>query len=270
MLAAANVKSLADIPNTSALLDLQRAIEVGQYGVQNIRSDYFISPFGPAQIKLPQSFTVFGQKFVLDSWALSKVVFDDILWEQGGLTNKVCRRVPSCLDVAFGVLGNNNIVPDLIARITDQSAAAHPSRDGKYYQHNLAAVRTVLDKQTPESWTSSVYADWLGTLRELSQPIMAPNYPQVLRTRAWAMKSLNTQMASWSQLRHDTILYAKQSYIRSFSTEVCSTTPSRFTRISARTSGTPSWLTSTPIRPVMGRAEVPEASCTMGLATSIC
>jgi len=33
-----------------------------------------------------------------------------------------------------------------------------------------------------------------------------------MRTRAWALKTLNTQLASWTQLRHDTILYAKQSY----------------------------------------------------------
>ena len=33
-----------------------------------------------------------------------------------------------------------------------------------------------------------------------------------MRTRAWAMKTLNTQLASWTHLRHDTILYAKQSY----------------------------------------------------------
>jgi len=33
-----------------------------------------------------------------------------------------------------------------------------------------------------------------------------------MRTRAWAMKTLNTQLASWTQLRHDTILYAKPSY----------------------------------------------------------
>src|SRR5512141_744829 len=35
-----------------------------------------------------------------------------------------------------------------------------------------------------------------------------------MRARAWAMKTLNTQLASWTQLRHDTILYAKQSYTR--------------------------------------------------------
>jgi hypothetical protein len=34
----------------------------------------------------------------------------------------------------------------------------------------------------------------------------------VLRSRAWQKKQLQTAAASWAELRHDTILYAKQSY----------------------------------------------------------
>src|SRR5581483_12350869 len=33
-----------------------------------------------------------------------------------------------------------------------------------------------------------------------------------MRTREWALKASVTQLASWTQLRHDTILYAKPSY----------------------------------------------------------
>src|SRR6185436_1491987 len=36
--------------------------------------------------------------------------------------------------------------------------------------------------------------------------------PAVARTEAWGRRVLNTQLASWAQLRHDTILYVKQSY----------------------------------------------------------
>lgn len=54
--------------------------------------------------------------------------------------------------------------------------------------------------------------NWLATLRELSAPTTDPQYPEAMRTRGWGMKTLNTQLASWTQLRHDTILYAKQSY----------------------------------------------------------
>jgi hypothetical protein len=34
----------------------------------------------------------------------------------------------------------------------------------------------------------------------------------VARTEAWGRRILSTQLASWAELRHDTILYAKQSY----------------------------------------------------------
>jgi hypothetical protein len=53
---------------------------------------------------------------------------------------------------------------------------------------------------------------WLACLRDLSAPTTDTKYPEAMRTRTWAMKTLNTQLASWTQLRHDTILYAKQSY----------------------------------------------------------
>jgi hypothetical protein len=33
-----------------------------------------------------------------------------------------------------------------------------------------------------------------------------------MRTEAWDKKGLNAALASWTELRHDTILYAKQSY----------------------------------------------------------
>ncbi len=39
------------------------------------------------------------------------------------------------------------------------------------------------------------------------------------RTLAWEDEKLNTALGSWAQLRHDTILYAKQPYIVSL---VCS------------------------------------------------
>jgi hypothetical protein len=37
-------------------------------------------------------------------------------------------------------------------------------------------------------------------------------YPTFMQTEAWQDKELQTALASWAELRHDTILYAKQSY----------------------------------------------------------
>jgi hypothetical protein len=39
----------------------------------------------------------------------------------------------------------------------------------------------------------------------------AEGAPEFMKTKVWARKSLNTSLGSWTELRHDTILYAKQS-----------------------------------------------------------
>jgi hypothetical protein len=218
LLAGAGIRTLADVPDVATLSQLQTNIVNGALGLQNIRSGWFGSPLGgAARYALPQTFTVFGQKFVPDSWAFSETVYDSILWVENGQTNKVQRRVPGALDAAFAVLGNDQVVPELVAQMKGtfpdtNRPHAMQWRDGQPYQHNLAAARAVMDQQTPDAWDSNMYMSWLACLRELSAPTTDAKYPDAMRTRAWAMKTLNTQLASWTQLRHDTILYAKQSY----------------------------------------------------------
>ncbi len=213
VLAEAGVRAPADVKDLAALGDIQAKVQEGKLGLQHIRGDAYFSPFGPDKVQLPRSFTVLGQKFALDSWALSKVVYDDVFWDEDGVRteqDKVQRRVPSCLDAAFAVFGNDQVVPELVARMNDRKGRRF--RDGLNYQHNLAAARAVVDAHSPAAWEENLYTNWLACLRELSKPTTDAKYPQAMRTRAWAMKSLNTQMASWAQLRHDTVLYVKQSY----------------------------------------------------------
>lgn len=213
LMAAANIQSPASLPNTAALQNLQSQIMAGQIGVQNIQSGYFFSPLTRQQIKLPRSFTMLGQRFVLDAWVMNQCVFDRIIWDADGVPgfeDKVMRRVPSALDIAFAVLENDQTVPEIASRIA--STNSNPWRDGYPYQHNLTAVRRVIDAQDSSVWTNNVYHCWLGCLRELSAPTTGPEFPDTMRTPAWAMKTLNTQLASWTELRHDTVLYVKQPY----------------------------------------------------------
>jgi hypothetical protein len=210
---AANIQSPASLPNTASLANLQSQIMSGQIGVQNIQSGYFFSPWSRQQIKLPRSFTTLSQRFVLDAWAMNQCVFDRIIWDTNGIPgfeDKVMRRVPSALDIAFSVLGNDQTVPQIASRIANTNGL--PWRDGYPYQHNLTAVRRVIDAQDPSVWTNNIYFYWLACLRELSAPTTDPAYPDAMRTPAWAMKTLNTQLASWTELRHDTVLYVKQPY----------------------------------------------------------
>ena len=210
LLAAAGAASPANLSSLDALQRFQADLENGDLGIQNILSDYYEYPMGPSQAKLPKSFTVCGQRFTPDSWALSQVVFPSVYTNQNGIADKVMRRIPSCLDIAFSVLANDDTVPELARRMTD--TVGRQFRDNLPYAHNLIALRRVLDQQSADAWDSNIYMSWLAALRELSTPTTAPEFPQSMRTRAWAMKNLTTQMASWTHLRATTILYSKQSY----------------------------------------------------------
>lgn len=214
LLNAASIQSPADVVSLTTLTNLQTRLLTGELGVQSVRGDVFASPLSREQLKLPRSFTICGQKFAMDSWALSQVVFDSILWspDEAGkvFDGKVWRRKPSCLDVAFSVFGNDQVVRDLVVRINTQNGVHF--RDGLPYQHNLSAVRKVIDGQDASIWTNNIYTAWIAALRALSAPTVDSKYPEAMRTRAWANKTLNTQLASWTALRHDTVLYVKQSY----------------------------------------------------------
>ena len=43
-------------------------------------------------------------------------------------------------------------------------------------------------------------------------PVAGEGYPTFMTNQAWADKNLSTFLGSWTELRHDTILYVKQVY----------------------------------------------------------
>ena len=202
LLSAGRIHSPADVPDLATLTNLQTRLLTGELGLETFSSGiFFYNPFTEDVPKLPRSFAVFSQRFTMDAWAISEVT-----WPSTG--NWVFRMRPSCLDVAFSVFGNNSIAPELASRMTATNGA--PFRDGLSYQSNLAAVRNVIDSQNLGAWSNNMYTAWLGALRALSAPTTDAEYPEAMRTQAWAMKNLNTQLASWTELKHDTVLYDAQ------------------------------------------------------------
>ncbi len=62
-----------------------------------------------------------------------------------------------------------------------------------------------------EDWNKNLYWVQLYALKPLL--VSCPEgYPTFMQTEAWGDKQLNTALASWTELRHDTILYTKQEY----------------------------------------------------------
>jgi len=192
---------VTDPQGLSALSDeaIAQAIRDGNYGAQRISSHIMINGMSAGTLPLSASFAFLGQRYVLDSHVLSNVVYD----RAGG--GSIPRMLPSPLDAAFAALGNN------------QAASLLESELDKYgYAPDLAAMRVLADAHPAEFWQGNLYNHWLGALRTLAPKAAPegsdPGLPAVAKSERWGKRLLSTQLASWAELRHDTILYAKQSY----------------------------------------------------------
>ncbi len=79
------------------------------------------------------------------------------------------------------------------------------------YWRRFGELKDEFDALGAAEWNVNLYWSWLYSLRALIDDL-PEGYPNFMRTDAWQRRSLNAALASWTELRHDTILYAKQSY----------------------------------------------------------
>jgi len=197
ILSGSAVQGADELLNDAIYDPLYESIEASQDAGQRILSSFFLmDPYSEEPGKLPASFRVMGQKFIIDSYVFSNVVFDRIMYEG----KKIWRPLPDPLDAMF-VLGNDDALPLLEDELE------------KYkYASQLEALRYLVDAYDDDFWGESLYNTWLNGIRELNPPYNNDNLPYFMQTTAWHQEKLNTQLASWAQLRHDNLLYAKQSY----------------------------------------------------------
>ena len=186
--------------SAGGLQKLRAAIDKVPMTAQQIRSEALPSdPSSSHETPLPSAFQLLGQRFVLDAFVLSKVVYDSIVFHG----RKQDRSMPTGLDVMAG-LGSNEAILQLEPQLRQYNYAA-----------NLLAARRLLDGLPRTEWQSNAYVRWLDALRRLFLPPDSDKLPSVMRSREWQRKELQTAAASWAELRHDTVLYAKQSYTAS-------------------------------------------------------
>jgi hypothetical protein len=198
LLKRCEIKEGGGLADPRALARLKKALEDGRFAQQRIRSQAVISdPEDPYKVPPPSTFLMFGQRFALDSFILSHVVFDSIIFQD----RKQKRMMPRGLDV-MAALGN-----DEAASLLDDEVKRWN------YGANLLATREFVGQLGPEFWRENLYNGWLDALRTLDDDLSREeNAPQAMRTAAWRRKQLQTQLASWAELRHDNVLHAKQSY----------------------------------------------------------
>lgn len=198
LLADLGVSTSAELSAVSDQVIAQTILDHG-YGAQRIMSQVIFKDRSTQAITLPldRSFAFLGQRYTVDAHVLSDVTYDRVLPAPGGPE----RYLPNPLDAAYAALGNPAALPLLRDEL-----------DRFGHAPQLERVRTVIDANDSKLWDETLYSLWLSTLRALSEPARPEALPSVARTEAWSRRVLNTQLASWAQLRHDTMLYTKQSY----------------------------------------------------------
>lgn len=140
------------------------------------------------------SVRVMGARLVLDSY-----VIDQLVWPNVGTDDE--RRVnASPLDLA-SVFGST-----LATKLQVESGQP----DYLHYDEQLAAMREFVGARSGEAWAGTVYDAWLHAL-EPQWVDRSVAYPPYMQTEAWAAKSLQTGFGSYTELKHDTLLFAKQS-----------------------------------------------------------
>jgi hypothetical protein len=142
-----------------------------------------------------REFRLMGQRFVLDSR-----IFQELTYPKVGETSER-RLMPKGLDV-MAALGS--------ARAREILDADPVERAYENYASQSAKMRTEVAAIDDARWHSNLFYSWLWTLQALLEPAPA-GYPSFMRNAAWADKNLSTALGSWAELKHDTVLYGKQS-----------------------------------------------------------
>ena len=180
--------SLADL-NNEALLDefIEEALTLRDPLILGSVLDDFES------MNQTKGLRFMGQRFIPDSYILGQLVYVYVGVQGHG------RYMPKGLDVmaAFG--------SDRAWELLD---------DQKVYENYVEQMEKLwnyIGNLTSDDWTQNLYWLWLYSLQPLLQE-PGSGYPLFMQSDAWVDKQLMTSLASWTELRHDTILYAKQSY----------------------------------------------------------
>ncbi|MBO5055803.1 MAG: DUF3160 domain-containing protein [Lachnospiraceae bacterium] len=140
-------------------------------------------------------FRFMGQRFTIDASIMQKLIYSDVKGNSAG--DK--RMLPDVLDVP-AALGS-----DAALGILKESGAA----DYQGYLENMEKLRKSFSEANDTLWSASLYAGWLNTLRPLLT-VKGEGYPMFMQNEEWTKKNLECFAGSFTELKHDTVLYSKQ------------------------------------------------------------
>lgn len=141
----------------------------------------------------PKTYFMFGESLSLDSYALEKLV-----WPFSGE-----RYLPKGLDLPAACFNSQRA----LYYLGDELA------ENKYYKSAMESVQEKIENEAIDN-KQSLNWQWIESLRPLSKVTQETKsnfytYPEFMKNDAWLDEKLTTVMGSWTQLKHDMVLYSK-------------------------------------------------------------
>ncbi len=145
--------------------------------------------------QLAKGFRFMGQRFSLDEAVFTQLCYSKVKENPEGEK----RMLPDALDVP-AAMGSDKAVEIL----RENGAFTYAG-----YEENLEKVQTKIEEEPASFWNASLYANWLYTLNPLLEE-RGEGYPSFMTNEEWQKKNLEGFLGSWTELKHDTVLYSKQ------------------------------------------------------------
>jgi hypothetical protein len=146
------------------------------------------------------SIRVMGARFVLDSYILDQLVFPNVVSYENDVATGRFEGSPMDVAAAFG--------SDWAYQ--RQVEAGIPSAFPEY-DLQMEKMSGLVATRTMDQWAGTVYDGWLYALQPMWS-LRGEVYPDFMQSEAWAAKAHNTGFGSYVELKHDTLLYAKQAF----------------------------------------------------------
>ncbi|MGI5886935.1 MAG: DUF3160 domain-containing protein [Syntrophomonadaceae bacterium] len=156
--------------------------------------DASIQPDRDAEIS---GFRFMGQRYTVDADIFQRLIYREVGENPAGER----RMLPKGLDIP-AALGSG---------AASQILKGMGEYEYESYPENMQKIQQYLTGLEEATWHQNLYWNWMHTLRTLTRQI-PEGYPTFMLNQAWTHKELNTFLSSWTELKHDTILYTKQNY----------------------------------------------------------
>lgn len=147
----------------------------------------------------------FSSKFVIDSgWTDYLTQGDEAI--QSGYTQKL-PPLASALQI-MNLLGSK-YAGEQISKLDFYKPETKEAID-----QAMKELTTEVQNLSRADWEKNLYMGWLDVIHSLFgwQQYYLAQLPRFMQSESWAAKTLMTGAAFWTELRHATLLYAKQSF----------------------------------------------------------